>query len=47
MDNMEMFYKWALTEDKDEYVTLATKVFEISEAKALKMWEEEQAELKK
>ena len=46
MSDMELFDKWAVTEDKDEYVTLAMKVFKIDEAKALKMWEDEQKELR-
>ena len=46
MSDMELFDKWTVTEDKDEYVTLAMKVFKIDEAKALKMWEDEQKELR-
>ena len=46
MSDMELFDKWTVAEDKDEYVTLAMKVFKIDEAKALKMWEDEQKELR-
>ena len=47
MSDMELFDKWTVAEDKDEYVTLAMKVFKIDEAKALKMWERMQKELAK